>query len=291
MFDINDYEKPESGKKYRSWCIVVHNVSPDSRDGLIKVLGPCVEYTASVEEYPHQPGGYHCHMFVRYPNQRHPKGFLKELKTKTKKFVVPVPPGETRDWGRVQLRVMKGTMDQAHKYLTDPVKDKPVGDAKRSRNSRFTCRTCGLGLEDHHGHVTTPEGQIYCMKCRATCPQWFQKNQMTPSQTKKEDFDFYKRLLKEHYFPGMHNIRMSYLREGEGQCPVYTPTQNMGGGEVCAYHAQMMNKCYPAEEVAEAFHQAAQDDAYDRLKEILLHNSKGSLKPRDSSHIKLLIDF
>lgn len=114
--------------KFRQFSIVFHNVD---RDKCYKVLGEYVidvkEYVLSCEDYP-QGNGTHAHLFVQYKNQRSFKSVLKELEVLKKKFVVERPPGEERDWGRVQLDVMKGRFSQAEAYLKGETKDKPTGE-------------------------------------------------------------------------------------------------------------------------------------------------------------------
>lgn len=114
--------------KFRQFSIVFHNVD---RDKCYQVLGEYVvdvkEYVLSCEDYP-QGGGTHAHLFVQYKNQRSFKSVLKELEVLKKKFVVARPPGEERDWGRVQLDVMKGRFKQAEAYLLGETKDKPTGE-------------------------------------------------------------------------------------------------------------------------------------------------------------------
>lgn len=147
--------------KHRKFSVVCHNVKKDSRDQWIKVLGPTKEFTAAVEEYPDQPGCYHLQCFVEFPNPRNKMSVLNELQNATKRLCVPRPMGEERAWGRVQVDVMRGTMDQGHKYLTNPDKDKPLGDAKRQRTSECECRECG-----HRFDIKSLlEDKNLCYKC------------------------------------------------------------------------------------------------------------------------------
>lgn len=127
--------------KFRQFSIVFHNVD---RNKCYQVLGEYVvdvkEYVLSCEDYP-QGGGTHAHLFVQYKNQRSFKSVLKELEVLKKKFITPRPPGEERDWGRVQLDVMKGRFKQAEAYLLGETKDKPTGQvlsgAVKPCNRRF----------------------------------------------------------------------------------------------------------------------------------------------------------
>ena len=114
--------------KFRQYSIVFHNVD---KKKCYEVLGQYVqeakEYAMSVEAYP-QGNGSHAHLFIQYKNQRSFKSVLKELEVMKKKFVIPRPPDEERDWGRVQLDVMKGRFNQAEAYLLGETKDKPTGE-------------------------------------------------------------------------------------------------------------------------------------------------------------------
>lgn len=125
--------------KHRKFSIVCHNVRSDSRDYFIRYVRDARESTVSVEEYPDTPGNYHCHIFVEFPNPRSRMSVLRYFEKHTQ--VVQKPVNEDRAWGRVQVDIMYGTMNQAEQYLVNPLKDKPVGDSKRQRRC---CTKCEL---------------------------------------------------------------------------------------------------------------------------------------------------
>ena len=114
---------------FRQYSIVVHNVDNEKTQGIVEnyVRKNAKEYVMSVEAYP-QGNGFHLHLFLQYPNQRHFKKVLKEVEALAKEFITPRPEGETRGWGRVQLDVMRGRFSQADEYLQGFTKDKPTGE-------------------------------------------------------------------------------------------------------------------------------------------------------------------
>jgi hypothetical protein len=114
--------------KHRGYSITIHNVDQVKAQKLGKEYAQeGAEYTMSVEPNP-EGDGYHLHLFIQYRNQRYFKAVLKELEKLSRRIGVPRPEGETRDWGRVQLDVMRGTMKQAKAYLLGQTKDKPTGE-------------------------------------------------------------------------------------------------------------------------------------------------------------------
>lgn len=138
--------------KYRKYSIVIHNVNKHSNDIVRQYASISKEYIMSIEPYP-QGDGYHLHLFIQYRNPRSFKSVLSELETFKTKIVVPRPAGEERDWGRVQIDVMKGSFEQAKRYLQGATKDKPIGEV----------------ISNKQGLITyTPEQQ-------QALAQWFQK--------------------------------------------------------------------------------------------------------------------
>lgn len=86
----------------------------------------------SIEPYP-QGNGSHLHLFIQYSNPRSFRAVLNELERFKKRIVVPRPEDESRDWGRVQLDVMRGRFSQANSYLMGETKDKPIGEVCSQR--------------------------------------------------------------------------------------------------------------------------------------------------------------
>ena len=131
--------------KFRQYSIVIHNVSPEKTQDILKkyVVEKTKEYVMSVEPNP-QGDGYHAHMFVQYKNQRSKWAVLKELDRLKERFIVPKPEGEERAWGRVQVDERKGRFDQCVAYLQGETKTKPIGDVLKGivkpcfRRHRFT---------------------------------------------------------------------------------------------------------------------------------------------------------
>lgn len=114
--------------KHRQYSIVIHNVDDKKAHDIVsKYVEESKEHVWSVEPNP-QGVGYHVHLFIQYRNQRRFKSVLKELERLSKRMVAPRPEGETRDWGRVHVDVMRGNFQQCVSYLRGQTKDKPVGE-------------------------------------------------------------------------------------------------------------------------------------------------------------------
>jgi len=161
-------------KKFRQYSIVVHNVCPEKTQPIVsKYVENAQEFTMSVEPYP-QGNGSHLHLFVQYKNQRSFKSVLRELEVLKTKFVVPAPPGETRDWGRVQLDVMKGRFSQAEAYLQGETKDKPTGEVLTGRvmpcRRRFRWKKMSdIGTKIERGKLEECCGLCWSNLCRGCC--------------------------------------------------------------------------------------------------------------------------
>jgi len=115
--------------KHRQYSIVLHNVISTSKttvEDFVASLTPTTSVVA-IEPYPDQDG-FHIHIFLKFPTQRHFKSVLNLFKTfaQSPSVLAPKPEGEERSWGRVQVDQMRGSFDQAVAYLTNPKKDKPV---------------------------------------------------------------------------------------------------------------------------------------------------------------------
>uniref|UniRef100_UPI004048C984 hypothetical protein n=1 Tax=Mariniflexile sp. TaxID=1979402 RepID=UPI004048C984 len=113
---------------FYKYTIVIHNVDPKKENEVKNVAAQkAKEYVCSCEPYPEQ-SGYHMHLFIEYKNQRSFKSVLHEMQNLSKRVTEPRPPGETRDWGRVQVDRMYGDFKQANSYLLGETKDKPTGE-------------------------------------------------------------------------------------------------------------------------------------------------------------------
>jgi len=113
--------------KHRQYTIVIHNVDEKSQPIVKHYAAQAKEYVMSIEPYP-QGNGSHLHLFIQYSNPRSFRAVLNELERFKKRIVVPRPQDESRDWGRVQLDVMRGRFSQANSYLMGETKDKPTGE-------------------------------------------------------------------------------------------------------------------------------------------------------------------
>lgn len=113
--------------KHRQFSIVFHNVVPGCKPKLEESFKDATKHIIAVEPYNHE-GGFHAHVFVQYVYQRHQSAVLKKCEKISMTIVAPKPEGEERSWGRVQVDQMRGSFDDAHLYLTNPIKEKKVDE-------------------------------------------------------------------------------------------------------------------------------------------------------------------
>ena len=179
--------------KYRQFSIVIHNVKENIQAIVEKHNAQKVkEMLMSVEPNP-QGDGSHLHLFIQYPNQRSFKSVLNEYTKLAKRLTTPKPEGEERAWGRVQVDVMRGRMDQAHAYLRGDTKDKPTGEIisiKKKpcwRRMRYTKR---IG--------DTKNMEEFCGRCRsASCPGCCPGCTICDEDIKlQEDINFYNMMVE-----------------------------------------------------------------------------------------------
>lgn len=114
-------------KKYRQFCIVIHNVREDIKPQVESYFASlCYEkFLQAIEPYP-TSDGFHLHVFVKFRNARRFTSILKLLQQFSKNIVAPKPEGCETAWGRVQVDQMYGSFEQATAYLKGETKDKPV---------------------------------------------------------------------------------------------------------------------------------------------------------------------
>lgn len=163
--------------KFRSYCIVIHNVRPDCKPTVVQHVSGAKRSAVALEPYKNQ-SGFHIHIQIQYVNQRHFNAVLDEFNNLSKKICEIKPEGEDRGWGRVQVDQMRGTFEQATAYLVDPRKSKPVDgqvvikDIVRSVD-KFCHEPCIHGyknlfgqIEDwlRDGNVAEKSGE--CPECR-----------------------------------------------------------------------------------------------------------------------------
>lgn len=111
--------------KHRSYCIVIHNVKSSCKTVVVEHCQGAKRSAIALEPYP-KSDGFHIHIQIEYPNQRWFKSVLNEF-IDLSRLIVDVKPVDCEtDWGRVQVDPMKGTFEQATKYLVNPDKDKDV---------------------------------------------------------------------------------------------------------------------------------------------------------------------
>lgn len=157
--------------KNRQYSIVIHNVE-EKCQAIAEAYAKknCTEFVLSVEPYP-QDKGFHLHLFLQFPNQRHFKAVLKDLEKFKKTIITPKPPGEERDWGRVQVDVMRGRFSQADDYLAGLTKDKPTGEVLKGetklcfRRHRYVNKNCKGTIEECCGICWSNLCQGCCKGC------------------------------------------------------------------------------------------------------------------------------
>ena len=151
--------------KHRQYTIVIHNVDEKSQDIVKHYASQAKEYVMSIEPYP-QGNGSHLHLFIQYSNPRSFRAVLNELERFKKRIVVPRPEDESRDWGRVQLDVMRGRFSQANSYLMGETKDKPIGEVCSQKKGivLYTpeqTKNLKLWLDKISGHQMKVVGNIF----------------------------------------------------------------------------------------------------------------------------------
>lgn len=154
--------------KFRRFCIVLHNVKSSSRDAIIKGFGNVKQIVASVEPYNHQEG-FHCHVFVEFPNARSFNAVLDQTKN-ISKLVIEAPPSECDgSWGRVQVDQMRGDFPQAEKYLVNPDKDKKLGETVNIKSDERKCDKCSRVFSLNsimHGYDYSDRKTGRCYRCK-----------------------------------------------------------------------------------------------------------------------------
>lgn len=110
-------------------------------------------------------------MFVSFKNPRQFKVMLKSCIDFSESVVAPKPEGEERDWGRVQVDQMRGSFEQATKYLTDPDKEKEVDPdvllVTNPGKGEIKCDVCGkivLWIYSAAQYMA-PRGSGRCRSC------------------------------------------------------------------------------------------------------------------------------
>lgn len=149
--------------KYRQFTIVIHNVRSEIQDEVKEYAQKAKEYVMSVEPYP-ESDGYHLHLFIQYPNTRSFKSVLTEIQRFAKSVTTERPAGEDRDWGRVQVDVMRGKFQQAHDYLKGVTKDKPTGEVVSGKSKSCHRRWRWTGC------VGNSSLEEICSICWDVCP-------------------------------------------------------------------------------------------------------------------------
>lgn len=145
--------------KHRQYTIVIHNVNEKSQPIVKQYAAQAKEYVMSIEPYP-QGNGSHLHLFIQYSNPRSFRAVLNELERFKKRIVVPRPQDESRDWGRVQLDVMRGRFSQANSYLMGETKEKPTGEVVSHKKGNICLKYMFQpgGLLDGTPNPIFPEG-------------------------------------------------------------------------------------------------------------------------------------
>jgi len=165
----------------RGFSIVFHNVKNDSKppvERYFNSLSP-VQLLVAMEPYGESPG-HHIHVFVSFKNARQFKVMLDKCLKFSESIVSPKPEGEERDWGRVQVDQMRGTFEEATKYLTAPKKEKEcdpdVTVVQNPTRFQIKCDVCGkiFWWIDTAAQYMNPLGFGRCHQCACTPHRMFE---------------------------------------------------------------------------------------------------------------------
>lgn len=148
--------------KYRSYCIVIHNVQQDCQTKIENHYSSATKVVSSIEPYPENETQFHAHVFVSFSNPRSFRSVLNSSIQFARTITTPKPTGEERDWGRVQCDQMRGTFAEATSYLQGATKDKPIG--KISTKGKYDCIICGRDCRHDH-FIQSYTGLNVCMAC------------------------------------------------------------------------------------------------------------------------------
>lgn len=149
--------------KYFKYSCVTHNIRADYKDSITSVLSRkyrVKKLSVAIEPYADQEG-QHAHIFVEFLSQISKASLLKCLELYKVPYLLPLPDDETRAWGRVQVDQMRGTFDEANRYLTNPDKNKvtdpePLLSVEPPGKHDRTCILCGtvFSLGTRYPHST-----------------------------------------------------------------------------------------------------------------------------------------
>ncbi len=146
---------------FYKWSIVIHNINPDKMD-LVKNYekSKTKEYICSAEPYPEEIEKYHLHLYIEYISQRSKSATIKSMQQLSRKIQMPRPPGELRDWGRVDVKVMQGEFHHADSYLKGETKDKPTGEITHEK--RKECKRMWRYIKKY------TQMEEFCNLCKKT---------------------------------------------------------------------------------------------------------------------------
>ena len=118
----------QHGTRSRKYVSVVHNITLGNKTKIITKIGetyPLLYYALAEEEYSaaKDAGKHHMHLQLQFQNP--------VSKTKLLKLLEKIVPRDTSideqtlsKKGRIQIDIMRGTIEQATQYLIDPKKKK-----------------------------------------------------------------------------------------------------------------------------------------------------------------------
>lgn len=162
----------EVNDKQREFSFVFHNVSDYQKKYVLEdhVKKKAVRYCCSCEEYPHQPGDYHLHLFIRFKNRHYFQPTIKHFQEFALRYLVgPEPPNCKGDWGRVEVDQQRGTYEEALAYLQGHTKDKPIdpniSEYESVEKGHIRCDVCKQVFEwfnTQYQYMNAPgEGRCY----------------------------------------------------------------------------------------------------------------------------------
>lgn len=153
--------------KSRGWKIVAHNVKPQGKsiiEGWLR--SKKVRWSrCAYEPYEEDEGRVHLHIFCQFSEQVHLGSILKDVQKISKTYGTLKPPGELRDWNRVDAKTMcvkemKRTVKNCEDYLLGETKDKPTGEI-----FAITAKPCGRRVRFNRD---TRKYEEFCADCSSS---------------------------------------------------------------------------------------------------------------------------
>ena len=157
-----------SRPRNRGWKIVIHHVHANPQAESLGITWMKKRklswFAGSIEpNKPEQGPGHHLHLFLYLMQPADKHVLLKELQylAKDPKMVTSPPPGETREWNRVDIKEMKikdlkKDYEGCINYLQGNTKEKATGQIFQA-----VARPCNRGVR-----ITNKKYEQFCKICK-----------------------------------------------------------------------------------------------------------------------------